>query len=125
MKALLIIFSLLLVLLLVGLWVGPGSYPDRWRTEERTATQKAENNRKKENIKKIQAELDDAASGQAAIEERARSELGMTKKGETFFEIILQPKTTSANDIIIHTESDTQKTTSNKTTKKQETTLDE
>ena len=92
MKALLIIFSLLLILLLVGLWVGPGSYPDRWRTEKRTELVEAANSEKKTQIKKMQAELNDVASGEAAIEERARSELGMTKKGETFYEVILQPK---------------------------------
>ena len=91
MKALLLIFSLLLILLLAGLWVGTGSYPDRWRIEERTALQEADNKEKKAQIKKIQAELDDVKSGDAAIEERARSELGMTAKGETFIEVILQP----------------------------------
>jgi len=105
MKALLIIFSLLLILLLAGLWVGPGSYPDRWRTEERTAKQEAENQLKKEKIKKIQAELEDAASGKDAIEERARSELGMTKKGETFFEVILQPETRPNKPIEIQPDS--------------------
>jgi len=105
MKALLIIFSLLLVLLLAGLWIGPGSYPDRWRLEDRTVVQEQENNEKKEQIKKIQAELDDATSSKEALEERARSELGMTKKGETFFEVIMQPEavqekknTTESND---------------------------
>lgn len=92
MKALLIIFSLLLVLLLVGLWVGPGSYPDRWRTGDRALALESSNESKKEKIKKIRAELNDAASSTAAIEERARSELGMTKKNETFFEVILQKK---------------------------------
>ena len=105
MKALLIVFSLLLILLLAGLWVGPGSYPDRWRTEERTAKQAAENQLKKEKIKKIQAELEDAASGKDAIEERARSELGMTKKGETFFEVILQPETKPKKHIVIQADS--------------------
>ena len=92
MKALLLIFSLLLVLLLAGLWVGSGSYPDRWRIDERTAKQESANKQKKAQINKIQAELDDVKSGDAAIEERARSELGMTVKGETFFEVILQPE---------------------------------
>ena len=93
MKALLIIFSLLLVLLIAGLWIGPGSYPDRWRLDERTVVQEQSNNDKREKIKKIQAELDDASSSKEALEERARSELGMTKKGETFFEVIMQPET--------------------------------
>ena len=91
MKLLLTILSLLLVLLLAGLWVGTGSYPDRWRTEERRTKLELANKEKKEQIDKMKAELDDAASGNAAVEERARSELGMTGKGETFYEVILQP----------------------------------
>ena len=93
MKALLIIFSLLLILLIAGLWIGPGSYPDRWRLDDRTTVQEQENNTKKEQIDKIQAELEDVSSSKDALEERARSELGMTKKGETFFEVIMQPDT--------------------------------
>jgi len=92
MKALLIIFSLLLILLLVGLWVGPGSYPDRWRIDDRKLVQETANKEKKEQIRKIQAELDDVSSGKEALEERARSQLGMTKKGETYYEVILQPE---------------------------------
>ena len=83
--------SLLLVLLLAGLWVGSGSYPERWRIQERSATQELANAKRQEQIDKIKAELDDASSGNAAIEERARSELGMTGKGETFYEVVLQP----------------------------------
>ncbi len=92
MKALLIIFSLLLILLIAGLWVGPGSYPDRWRIEDRKLVQEQANSAKSEEINKMQAELEDVASGKEALEERARSELGMTKKGETFFEVVMQPE---------------------------------
>jgi len=92
MKALLIIFSVLLMLLLAGLWVGPGSFPHLWKLENRKVVQEQSNAEKKEQIRKIQAELDDVASGKDALEERARSELGMTKKGETFFEVVLQPE---------------------------------
>lgn len=100
MKALLIIFSLLLILLLAGLWVGPGSFPDRWRIEDRKLVQEQDNAAKKEKIRKIKAELDDVASGKEALEERARSELGMTKKGETFFEVIMQPESKEASKSI-------------------------
>ncbi len=92
MKLLLLITSTLLILLIVGLWVGSGSYPERWKIQERSRTQELENAQRKEEIKKMQTELDDASSGVAAIEERARSELGMTRKGETFYEVILQDK---------------------------------
>jgi cell division protein FtsB len=91
MKLLLLFLSLLLVLLLAGLWVGSGSYPERWRIQDRSTTQELANTKRKDQIDKIEAELDDASSGSAAIEERARSELGMTGKGETFYEVILQP----------------------------------
>jgi cell division protein FtsB len=92
MKLLLIIMSLLLVLLLAGLWVGSGSYPERWKIQERSASQELSNTQREEQINKIKAELDDASSGNAAIEERARSELGMMGKGETFYEVVLQPE---------------------------------
>jgi len=94
MKALLLIFSTLLVLLIAGLWVGSGSYPERWKTEERINAQEAKNNERKEDIERIKADLEDVASGDGAIEERARSELGMTKENESFFEIILRPENT-------------------------------
>ena len=77
--------------LIVGLWVGPGSYPDLWRLDDRISTQKKVNADRQEQIDKIQAELNDAGSSKEALEERARSELGMTKKGETFFEVIMLP----------------------------------
>lgn len=117
MKALLVIFSLLLVLLIAGLWIGPGSYPDRWRLDDRTVVQEQENTAKKDHIKKIQAELDDAASSKEALEERARSELGMTKKGETFFEVIMQPKEEKRKQNVVE-ESDT---TSQEDTQKAQT----
>ncbi|MEE9444890.1 MAG: septum formation initiator family protein [Cocleimonas sp.] len=96
MKALLLIFSTLLILLIAGLWVGSGSYPERWKTEDRINAQEARNNERKDDIDSIKADLEDVASGDGAIEERARSELGMTKENESFFEIILRPENTKA-----------------------------
>ena len=100
MKLLLTLLSLLLVLLIAGLWVGTGSYPDRWRTQERSAAQESENKEKKEQIDKMKAELDDAASGNAAVEERARSELGMIGKGENFYKVILNQADEKSKDAI-------------------------
>jgi len=92
MKALLVLMTVLLLLLVAGLWVGPGSFPDRWRLEKKIQTLEESNKSQQEMNRKIQAELDDVAAGNDAVEERARSELGMTRKGETFFEVILQPE---------------------------------
>jgi len=45
----------------------------------------------KEN-KALKAEVDDLKKRTNAIEERARSELGMVKKDEIFFQVINKPK---------------------------------
>ena len=95
MKALLIIFSSLLALLVAGLWIGSGSYPEQWKTEERINAQEASNKQRKDDIERIKSDLEDVATGDSAIEERARSELGMTKENESFFEIILRPENSS------------------------------
>ena len=91
MRFLITTLIILLLLLLASLWIGHGSYPEIWKLEEDIAAQKKTNEIQEDKNRLIQAELDDARVGHAAVEERARSELGMTKKGETFFEIILKP----------------------------------
>jgi cell division protein FtsB len=92
MKFLISVHIIILLLLLVSLWVGHGSFPEIWKIEQDIATQKRINEIQKNENRHIQAELEDARVGYAAVEERARSELGMIKKGETFFEIILKPE---------------------------------
>ncbi len=91
MKFLTIVHIIVLSLLLVSLWIGHGSYPEIWKLEQDIKKQKQMNNLQEEKNRQIEAELEDAREGYAAVEERARSELGMIKKKETFFEIILKP----------------------------------
>ena len=91
MRFLITVHIIILLLLLVSLWVGHGSYPEIWKLEQDIAKQKKKNNLQDEKNRQIQAELSDAREGHEAVEERARSELGMIKKGETFFEVILKP----------------------------------
>jgi cell division protein FtsB len=91
MKFLIIVHIIILLLLFASLWVGHGSYPDIWKLEQDILLQKKKNDAQEKRNRQIQSELEDARVGHAAVEERARSELGMIKKGETFFEIILQP----------------------------------
>lgn len=90
MRFLIIIHIIILLLLLISLWIGHGSYPEIWKLKRDIATQTKTNETQEKKNRHIQAELEDARIGHSAVEERARSELGMTKKGETFFEIILK-----------------------------------
>ncbi len=97
MRFLITVHIIIFLLLLVSLWVGHGSYPEIWKLEQDIARQKEMNHLQSEKNHQIQAELNDAREGHEAVEERARSELGMIKKGETFFEVILKPDPSDQN----------------------------
>ena len=88
MRALTIALLLLLALLQYRLWVGPGSWPDVWRLQREAAAQRAENQQLEDRNQSLAAEVRDLKHGLEAIEERARSEMGMIKKGETFYLIV-------------------------------------
>ena len=85
------LIALLLVLLLVlqyDLWVGKGSIHEARQLETSIARHKAENKQMAERNDALRAEVVDLKKGLDTIEERARNELGMIQKGETFFHII-------------------------------------
>lgn len=91
MKILLITFSVFIFLLFIRQWVGHGGYPEVWRLEEQIAQQNEENDIQAEHNRQLRASIDELkAGGDLAMEERARSELGMIKHGETFFQVILK-----------------------------------
>ena len=46
----------------------------------------------------LAAEVEDLKSGEAAVEERARNELGMIKPGETFYRVIEPEQGATARD---------------------------
>ena len=52
------------------------------------ATQQVENLRLQERNGALAAEVEDLKSGEAAVEERARSVLGRVKPGETFYRVV-------------------------------------
>ena len=85
------ILLMVLVLLQYRLWNGNGSLPDLWDLEEIKAEQTVENKFLEERNQALAAEVMDLKTGMEAIEERARSEMGMIKSGETFFHIITEP----------------------------------
>ncbi len=94
----LLIYTLigLLVILQYPLWFGSGGVLTLWRLNREIAAQKADNAQLKERNAALEAEVSDLKQGYEAIEERARAELGMVKKGETFYQVIdLLPRTQS------------------------------
>jgi cell division protein FtsB len=82
------VLFILLLALQYKLWVGQGSLAEVSRLEQAIEKQKASNAVLRERNDALDAEVQDLKKGKEAIEERARSELGMIKQDETFFQII-------------------------------------
>lgn len=87
MRAIAVILLIFLALLQHRLWLGKNSVTDYWALQEEVALQEVANNKLRQRNKLLYADTDDLKSGVEAIEERARNELGMIKKNETFFRI--------------------------------------
>lgn len=83
-----VILVVLLVALQVKLWLGEGGMRDLHGLRARVAAQQAENARLKQRNQALSAEVQDLKHGQQAIEARARSELGLVKPGETFYQVV-------------------------------------
>jgi cell division protein FtsB len=81
----------LLLMLQVKLWVGGGGWGEVKQLETTVAVQRQENAELEQRNAALDAEVADLKSGRAAVEERARSELGMIKPGETFYRTVEQP----------------------------------
>ena len=85
------VIALLIALILVlqyDLWVGKGSIQEVRELEAAIASQRDENQLLKERNDTLRAEVLDLKTGQEAVEERVRTELGMIRKDEIFFHII-------------------------------------
>lgn len=88
MKFINIALLILLAALQYRLWTGPGSIPDVRRLEAISTNQMKENRELQERNQALAAEVLDLKHGLEAVEERARSEMGMIQSGETFYQII-------------------------------------
>lgn len=93
MRWLALVLLVMLVALQVHLWTGPGGMREVWLLRQRVEEQKAENAKLKARNETLSAEVEDLKHGEEAIEERARSELGLLKPGETFYQVVEPDKT--------------------------------
>ena len=88
MKLVLAVLLLILLLLQVRLWSGAGSLADIDRLQREIDQQQAENAGLLERNEALREEVDDLKNGVDSIEERARSELGLSRRGETFVLVV-------------------------------------
>ena len=83
-----LILLALLIALEVKLWAGDGGMREVWLLERRLSEQKDENQKLKQRNEALSAEVQDLKNGKTAIEERARSEQGLIKPGEVFYQVV-------------------------------------
>ena len=88
MRSLLAILLVVLIALQVKMWFGEGGYRDVKRLAVRVEEQARENEVLALRNRELQAEVEDLRQGLQAVEERARSELGMVKENEEFYQVV-------------------------------------
>ena len=88
MRLAIILLVALLCFLQYRLWIGNGSLTEVHHLKTTIQLLEDENNQLRERNSSLAAEVLDLREGKQAIEERARSEMGMIKEGETFYQII-------------------------------------
>jgi cell division protein FtsB len=91
MRWIIAILLVLLLLLQVRLWFGEGGFAEVARLENRVAAQVEENADLQKRNEELQAEVDDLRERLDAVEERARSELGLIKEDEEFYQVVPAP----------------------------------
>ena len=92
MRVLLAILLLVLVALQFKMWFGEGGYRGVQRLAQRVEEQARENETLAQRNLELQAEVEDLRQGLEAIEERARSELGLIKEDEEFYQVVPAPE---------------------------------
>lgn len=88
LRVLLLMLVVLLAWLQYRLWFGNGGNREVAALEQQVQRQQRDNRGLKQRNDALAAEVEDLKSGEAAVEERARSELGMIKPGETFYRVV-------------------------------------
>lgn len=78
---------MLIALLQYPLWLGKGSWLKVWDLNRQISERQEVNAKLKARNEALDAEVRDLKQGFAAIEERARSELGMIKQDEVFYQV--------------------------------------
>jgi len=88
MKLLSLALAALILLIQYPLWLGKGSWLRVWEVDRQIRAQREMNRQLQVRNGALDAEVRDLKVGLDAVEERARSELGMIKQNEIFFQIL-------------------------------------
>lgn len=70
------------------LWISPRGIAEAWNLHHNIIVVQAKNSKMADRNAVLYAEVNDLKHGNAAVEEHARNELGMVKRGEVFYQIV-------------------------------------
>jgi cell division protein FtsB len=87
-RVLTLTLAALIVLIQYPLWLGKGSWFRVWEVDQQIRAQRETNRQLQARNTALEAEVRDLKVGLEAIEERARSELGMIRQDEIFFQVL-------------------------------------
>ncbi len=88
MKLLVLTLFLVVAGLQYKLWIADSGVHEMWQLRAQVAGQRKENDELRERNRALSAEVLDLKKGTTAMEERARTDLGMIGANETFFQIV-------------------------------------
>ncbi len=88
---------IVLVLLQYRLWISSNGVRALPPLEAAVAAQRAQNARLEERNRRLAAEVHDLKNGTTALEERARSELGMIGPNESFYQVVPRASASSGS----------------------------
>ncbi|MCC5812362.1 MAG: cell division protein FtsB [Ectothiorhodospiraceae bacterium] len=87
MRLLITLLAGLLLILQFQLWSQDGGLAQVWQLRQAVDEQQARNAELRERNEALDADVRDLKDGLEALEERARSELGMIREGEVFYQV--------------------------------------
>ena len=76
------------ILLQYRIWLSPDGVREVARLQRAVAAQHSDNDALSERNRQLAAEVRDLKTGLDALEERARSDLGMIARNETFYQVV-------------------------------------
>jgi cell division protein FtsB len=91
MKWFIAILAGLVLLLQYRIWVARDGVREVLQLRDAVSAQRAENQRLQDRNRQLAAEVRDLKQGFAALEEQARSELGLISSNETYYQVVPQP----------------------------------
>lgn len=98
MKFVIAVLMVLLLVLQYRLWLADGGLVEVHRLDRSVAEKAEEIETLRERNQALEAEVKDLKQGLDAIEARARSELGMVREHETFYQVVEPARSAGSED---------------------------